>query len=102
RAALHGRQKRDRPKILTVTLLTDRDQDYIKTEYNSPLSVADFVVERALMVRKAGGDGVITSPQEVCAIRASIPDPDFLIVTPGIRPEWSTANGHKRAGTPGQ
>lgn len=102
RAALHGRKKRDRPKILTVTLLTDRDQDYIKTEYNSPLSVADFVVERALMVRKAGGDGVITSPQEVCAIRAAIPDPDFLVVTPGIRPDWSTANGHKRAGTPGQ
>jgi orotidine-5'-phosphate decarboxylase len=100
KAALKGRDKRDRPKILTVTLLTDRDQEYIKTEFNSELSVEDFVVERAKMIHGAGGDGVITSPLEVYAIRKAIPDPDFLIVTPGVRPSWSQASGHKRAGTP--
>jgi len=100
KAALKGRDGRDRPKILTVTLLTDRDQDYIKTEFNSQLSVEEFVVQRARMVYEVGGDGVITSPQEVCAIRQAIPDPEFLIVTPGIRPAWSHASGHKRAGSP--
>jgi orotidine-5'-phosphate decarboxylase len=100
KAALKGRDKRDRPKILTVTLLTDRDQNYIRTEFNSPLSVEDFVVERARIIHEAGGDGVIASPLEVFAIRKAIPDPDFLIVTPGIRPSWSQASGHKRAGTP--
>jgi orotidine-5'-phosphate decarboxylase len=99
-AALRGRKRRSLPKILTVTLLTDRDQAYIKSEFNSDLSVSEFVLQRTRMVHAAGGDGVITSPQEVCAVRAAIPDPQFLIVTPGIRPDWSRANGHKRVGTP--
>jgi orotidine-5'-phosphate decarboxylase len=98
-AALRVRRS-DRPKILTVTLLTDRDERYIKEEYNLDLTVSEFVVKKAIMVERAGGDGVICSPNEVCAIRERIKRPDFLIVTPGIRPEWSLSGGHKRAGTP--
>lgn len=100
KAALKGRDKAERPKILTVTLLTDRDENYLREEFRWPGTVSEFVVERARMVKAAGGDGVITSPQEVCAIREKIPDPDFLIVTPGVRPTWSDAGGQKRIGTP--
>jgi orotidine-5'-phosphate decarboxylase len=101
-AAIGARNLYKRPKILTVTLLTDKDQAYLKEEFNTDKPVAEWVVGKAQMVHAAGGDGVIASPQEVCAIRAAIPDPNFLIVTPGIRPSWSQANGHKRAGTPGE
>lgn len=101
-AAKNARGPFPNPKILTVTLLTDRDQTYIQTHYNHPGTVSEFVVEKATMVRDAGGDGVICSPNEVCAVRAAIQDPRFLIVTPGIRPEWSTDGGHRRAGTPTQ
>ena len=100
KAAKQARTSYPNPKILTVTLLTDRDQDYIRSEFNWAGTVSDFVVKKAQMVHEAGGDGVICSPQEVCAIRAAVRDPRFLIVTPGIRPEWSTTGGHKRAGTP--
>jgi orotidine-5'-phosphate decarboxylase len=87
------------PKILTVTLLTDRDQNYIREEYGWNGSVSEFVVKKAVIVHAAGGDGVICSPQEIAAIRAAIPDKQFLIVTPGIRPAWSQNAGHKRAAT---
>lgn len=100
KAAKGARSPFPNPKILTVTLLTDRDQAYIEKEYNYPGTVSEFVVEKALLVKAAGGDGVICSPQEVCAVRKAVQDPNFLIVTPGIRPAWSTDNGHKRAGTP--
>ena len=90
----------DRPKILAVTLLTDRDANYLKDEYGWSGSVSDFVVKKARMVHAAHGDGVICSPQEVRAVRAAIPDKNFLIVTPGIRPAWSNEGGQKRIGEP--
>jgi orotidine-5'-phosphate decarboxylase len=101
-AAKGARTPFPNPKILTVTLLTDRDQAYIEKHYHYKGSVSDFVVEKALMVRDADGDGVICSPNEVKAIRAAVgKDTPFLIVTPGIRPEWSTIQGgHERAGRP--
>jgi orotidine-5'-phosphate decarboxylase len=83
-------------------LLTDRDQKYIEKEYGFIGTVSEFVVKKALMVKAANGDGVICSPQEVRAIRAAIPDERFLIVTPGIRPDWSQSGGHKRAGRPAE
>lgn len=102
-AAVRARDLRKRPKILAVMLLTDKDQAYLKEEFNTDTPVSDWVVKKAKMIHTAGGDGVIASPQEVEAIRAAIPDdPKFLIVTPGIRPTWSQDNGHKRLGTPSQ
>lgn len=88
------------PKILTVTLLTDRDQAYVKAEYNSDVTPSEYVVGKAALIERIGGDGVICSPNEAAAIRRAAANPDFLIVTPGIRPEWSDIGGHKRPGTP--
>lgn len=100
--AIDTRDVSKRPKILAVTLLTDKDQAYLRQEFNTDMPVSQWVVEKAKMVHAAGGNGVISSPQEVCAIRTAIPDPNFLIVTPGIRPAWAVSPGHKRAGTPGE
>lgn len=46
-------------------------------------------------------DGVIASPQEVHAVREYC-NPDFKVVTPGIRPPWAENNDQKRTRTPRQ
>jgi orotidine-5'-phosphate decarboxylase len=44
-------------------------------------------------------DGVIASPQEVAAIRRSLPK-EMVIVVPGVRPTWAEAFDQKRVATP--
>jgi len=44
---------------------------------------------------------VIASPQEIKAIREYC-QPEFLVVTPGVRPAWAAAGDQKRIMTPGE
>ena len=53
----------------------------------------------AKLAKQAGLDGVVASPQEAAAIRAAC-GPDFLIVTPGVRPAESETNDQSRIATP--
>src|SRR5207244_2749877 len=63
-----------------------------------------FVTDRARDVIKIGCDGVISSPQEITMIRdgvrESLPNREFLIVTPGIRPSGTSRDDQKRVATP--
>ena len=47
----------------------------------------------------SGVDGVVASPQEIKAIRSTVPKPDFLVVTPGIRPSFIDDAQHRRSET---
>ena len=47
----------------------------------------------------AGADGVIVSPREA-ALARRIGGPDFLVVTPGVRPTWAGLDDQARAETP--
>lgn len=80
-----GRRK---PKMLGVTVLTSVKDVPLET-----------VMERVELARKCGCDGVISSPLEVRNIREKVP-PDFLIVTPGIRPYGAGTGDQKRAAVP--
>ena len=58
------------------------------------------VVELARLCKESGLDGVVCSAQEAAAVRKSC-GPDFLIVTPGIRPaSYGKSDDQKRVETP--
>ena len=87
-------------KLIGVTILTSHDQDEItKIGIHTPLD--DQVNRLAKLAYQAGLDGVVCSAQETKILRESIGD-DFLLVTPGIRPEGAALNDQKRAVTPHQ
>ena len=81
------RQGIDRPRILGVTVLTSIE------------SSQDQVLNLARSAKESGIDGVVASPKEAKAIRKGL-GKDFLIVTPGIRPEGSEKQDQKRTATP--
>jgi orotidine-5'-phosphate decarboxylase len=59
-----------------------------------------MVLHLAKMAQDAGLDGVVASAKEASAIRQAC-GPDFLIVTPGIRPSWAASDDQARIVTPG-
>ncbi len=89
-----------RPKILGVTVLTSISEQMLHDELSVGKPLPDFVTQLALSAQMSGCDGVIASPQEISLIRAVLPDPDFLIITPGVRPAGSAAGDQARTLTP--
>jgi orotidine-5'-phosphate decarboxylase len=83
--------------ILAVTVLTSLERVDLDRD-GHPLSVEALVVRRARLAQEAGCAGVVASPREVAAIRAAV-RPDFLIVTPGVRPDGAGGDDQKRVAT---
>jgi orotidine-5'-phosphate decarboxylase len=98
RAAVAARGAADL-RILAVTLLTSTNEEDLRQEYRTPLSLAQFVEQRAIAAERENCDGVISSPNDVTLIRSAIPTPGFLIVTPGIRPAGAETDDQKRTAT---
>ena len=85
-------------KLLGVTVLTNlAPADLIEQGIDHPLP--EVVLHRAALAKKAGFDGVIASGREAAEIRRDL-GPDFLIVTPGVRPSGSAGQDQIRAVTP--
>jgi orotidine-5'-phosphate decarboxylase len=84
-----------KPRILAVTMLTSLDGTEIPSLWNSGSTLEEKVLGLARLAGDAGADGVVASPQELGALRASLPHP-FLIVTPGIRGPLDAAHDQKR------
>ena len=90
-----------RPLILGVTVLTSIDKRTMNEELRVSGEITNHVVHLATLAHTAGLDGVVASPHEIESIRAALP-PDFLIVTPGVRPAWASTNDQRRVTTPAE
>ncbi len=88
-----------RPILLGVTVLTSMTETELQANFASERTVTKQVVYLSQQTRKAGLDGVVASPLEIEPIREACGD-DFLIVTPGIRPEWAAPGDQRRLTTP--
>jgi len=98
-AAVKGRGASDL-KILGVTVLTSLTEEDLK-ELGYGLGVEALVERRIRQAIDAGADGVIASPHEAAMAR-KIGGPDFLVVTPGVRPAGAAMDDQARATTPSQ
>lgn len=91
-----------RMKLLGVTVLTSLSEQDMQQELRVAGSLEEQVVHLACLALASGCDGVVASPQEIVAIRRAIPHPDFLIITPGVRPAGSAIGDQARVTTPGE
>lgn len=99
RSAVEAVSDRSRTKVLAITVLTSIDEN-ILSEIGVTSSPAESVMRLMRLAESAGVDGVVASPQEIQTIRRTVSNPDFLIVTPGIRPATSQSGDQKRIATP--
>lgn len=88
-------------KVLGVTILTSIEERECHTIFGaSPCGIACFLSN---ILKRAGADGVICSPQEIESVRKEISDNvNMLIVTPDIWPKWAPAQDQKRIMTPAE
>ena len=95
------REKIERPLIIGVTVLTSSNAGTL-TEVGIANDVEKQVVLLARLAVGCGLDGVVASPHEARTVRKEIANSDFLLVTPGIRPNLATLDDQKRVTTLGQ
>lgn len=88
------------PRILGVTLLTSFNAADVEEVWNKELrSIRDEVARLAGVAADAGLDGVVASAIEAESLKRRY-GPDFLVVTPGIRPAGHIAGDQARIATP--
>jgi orotidine-5'-phosphate decarboxylase len=88
-----------RPLISAVTVLTSSNKTTL-AEVGYESDTAELVSRLALLAEANGLDGVVASPREVGFIRNAVKKPDFVVVTPGVRPAGSALFDQKRVTTP--
>jgi len=89
---------KSRPIVLGVTLLTSFSADEVRQIYNSGLEKG---VELAHIGFIGGIDGVVCSVWESRKIKIAT-SPDFITLTPGIRPSGTVVGDQKRIATPAE
>ena len=95
------RENLPRPKMIAVTVLTSSGVSTLR-ETGVTGEPDTQVLRLARLTAECGLDGVVASPREINAIRTGIEREDFLIVTPGIRPDFATIDDQKRVMTPAE
>jgi len=88
-----------RSQVLAISVLTSIDAT-ILSQIGITSTPAESVLRLVKLAEASGVDGVVASPQEIEAIRQTVTRPEFLVVTPGIRPATNEAGDQKRVATP--
>lgn len=85
-------------RLLGVTILTSLDRDALE-EIGYALPPHESVMRLANLAQEADLAGIVCSPQEIEAVRASHGD-DLILMVPGIRPAGAGLQDQKRVMTP--
>jgi orotidine-5'-phosphate decarboxylase len=93
-------KRKHRPLLVAVTILTSLTADEI-AEVGYRGEPAENVLRLAKLTNASGLDGVVCSPLEAMELRRET-GPEFLLVTPGVRPKASTQDDQRRVMTPGE
>jgi orotidine-5'-phosphate decarboxylase len=88
----------DPPKLIAVTVLTSLD-DADLVQQGIHRTVHEQALEMASLAKSTSLDGVVCSAREAALMRRALGD-EFLLVTPGIRPQGAAADDQKRIMTP--
>jgi orotidine-5'-phosphate decarboxylase len=89
-----------RPILLGVTVLTSMSGQSM-AETGCPGSAEKRVALLSRLSAECGLDGVICSPLEIARVKESV-SPDFITVTPGIRPGGAANDDQSRVAAPGE
>ena len=87
------------PLVIAVTIVTSLGDRELRDDLGLSDSSHDLVIRLASLTRESGLDGVVCSVREVPDVKRTC-GPDFLTVTPGIRPSWAAAGDQVRVSTP--
>jgi len=90
-----------RARVLAISVLTSIDAT-ILSQIGVNSTPDESVLRLVRIAKDSGVDGVVASPQEIQNIRGMVSNPEFLVVTPGIRPSTNESAGEdqKRVATP--
>jgi orotidine-5'-phosphate decarboxylase len=91
-------QSDHQPLLIGVTVLTSMSQIDLN-EIGVLGKPEDQVLKLALLAQHSGLDGVVCSAAEAGVLRSKFGS-EFVLVTPGIRPEGDVVNDQKRVVTP--
>lgn len=87
-------------RLLGVTVLTSLDDSNLAS-IGQLAKAKDQVKRLAELTQLSGLDGVICSAHEITMLREDI-GPDFILMTPGIRPAGASQDDQKRVMTPAE
>ena len=87
------------PQLIAVTVLTSIDPRSLAFDLKIPLELSDYALQMALLSQQAGLAGSVCSPHEAELLRRCC-GADWLLVCPGVRPDWAPAGDQRRVLTP--
>src|SRR5829696_8696580 len=88
-----------RSAVLAISVLTSIDEA-ILSQIGVTSTPAESVLRLVRLAEASGVHGVVASPQELETIRRTVLRPEFLVVTPGIRPSIHEPGDQRRIATP--
>lgn len=89
------------PHLLAITVLTSLSARSLAFDLKIPLELPEYALQMALLAQGSGIPGAVCSPQEADQLR-QVCGEDFLLVCPGVRPNWAETGDQRRVMTPSE